>query len=488
MAKAMRQGDVIDMCVEYFPSFLRSRQEAQKLEAWRTGRQYEYSEDLNEDDRAFGQPFSPDKAAHSAEFENLRGLSSNMFAGLISTTIASLANMEGISKGNSGVKLSTWETFERNRWGSKQNAIHESATAHGVSYGIVIPGKDPLTGNKMSKMMGRSAIRMAGFYDNDDDEWSIFTIEAEPNQVKDPETGFIADGWSVRVFDAYVIHNLTCTSNGTERKEWKYLDHSTHGVPVPPVARLANRMDLDGNAVGEIEPVLPLLRRIDQGTFDRLIKQRFGAWQVRYIAGMAKPSKEDEENAQAMKLSMQDLLVSTSHETRFGVLPADPLDGQISVTDADLRILSAVAQIPPHHLLGLSSNLQAEALAAANEGLQRRGHAFRTNAAEFHEQMARLAAMMEGDMITAAAWDLQVQWRDVESRSLSQTADALTKLAEGLHIPVEMLWEKLPGWTDNDSTRAKQLIESGALNQILEQLAIEAGNNNPNPEPAGDTE
>lgn len=185
---------------------------------------------------------------------------------------------------------------------------------------------------------------------------------------------------------------------------------------------------------------------------------------------MAKPDSKTEAAAQRLKLSVEDLLISTSHETKFGVLPASPLKPQIEATDADLRLLAAITQTPPHHLLGLSSNLQAEALAAAESGLQRKSFDFRTNAGEFHEQMARLAAMAEGDMKTAAAFDLQVRWKDTESRSMTQAADSLGKLAVQLKVPVEMLWERIPGWTDDDVQRAKELVEDGSFERLVQEL------------------
>jgi hypothetical protein len=66
-----------------------------------------------------------------------------------------------------------------------------------------------------------------------------------------------------------------------------------------------------------------------------------------------------------------------------------------------------------------------------------------------------------GDAAAAKDFKSQVLWRDMESRSLSQAADALGKLADSLGVPVEMLWEKIPGWTQNDTTRAREIIEKG---------------------------
>ena len=474
----MEKGAVIEMAHTYFPSHLRSRREAQLLGAWMEGKQYQYSENLDADDTGYGRAYAPNKREVTDEYENLRSLSPNAFAGALVTAMAQLAHIEGISRPGVVGKLPVWETFRRNRWLSRQGAVHRGALGQAVAYGIVLPGEDPLTGSKMSRMLGKSATRMAAFYENDDEEWPVIAIEADPTLIKDPETPALSargtNGWAVKIYDAYVVHYLTCEGDGTEKKNWKYITHKKHGMPVPPVARCANRLDLDGNAVGEIEPVLPLLRRIDQDTFDRLINQRFGAWQVRYIAGMAKPTRETDARAQALKLSVADLLVSDNPETKFGTLPGGGLDAQISATDADLRLLSAVTQLPPHHLLGLSSNLQAEALAAATEGMQRRSFDFRTNAGEFHEQMARLCAMAEGDYVTAAAWDLRIRWRDEQSGSLNQAAQALGMLAQTLHVPIEMLWEKVPGWTDDDVQRAKELAEDGTLERLLQELVGEA--------------
>jgi hypothetical protein len=475
VAKYMSQGAVIEMAHTYFPSFLRSRNEALLLGAWSDGKQYDYSEDLDQDHPGYGRAYSPDKKGATEEYENLRGLSPNNFAGLIVTTMSQMAILEGISKAGVTGILPVWDTFRRNRWASKASAVHRGALGQATAYGVVLPGEDPLTGSAMSKMLGKSATKMAAFYDNDDDEWPVIAIEAEPvvlKQVGDLTiTGpGIKNGWAVKVYDSYVVHNLRVEGDGAEVKDWTYVDHQVHGMPVPPVARCANRLDLDGRATGEIEPVLPILRRIDQDLFDRLINQRFGAWQVRYIAGMAKPEKKSEQATQAMILRVSDLLVSTSDKTKFGTLPAGDIDNQIKATDADLRILSAIAQMAPHHLLGLSSNLQAEALAAATEGLQRRASSFRVNAGEFHEQMARLASMAQGDYQTAASMDLRVRWKDTESGSMSQAADALGKLSLQLGVPVEMLWERIPGWTDDDVQRAKELVESGSFEKLMREL------------------
>ena len=467
----MSKGSVIDMVHAYFPSHLRSRREAQVMGSWMRGLQYEASEtlDIDETDRAYGRAFSPDRRP-KREYENLRALSPNSFAGLMVRSMSQLAMIEGISRPGVSGTLPIWDTFRRNRWISRQTAIHEAALGQSVAYGVVIPGEDPLTGTKMARMLGKSPERMSAYYDEIDDEWPGLAIEAVKTYDVDESTGVrFWSGWAVTAWVDYVGHRLSCKGNGENLSDWTYIDHFEHSIPVTPVARCANWMDLDGNATSIIEPVLPILRRLDQDTFDRLINQRFGAWQVRYIAGMAKPKAGSVEE-EKIRLRVEDILVSENPETKFGTLPGGGIDPQIGATDHDLRLLSAISQLPPHHLLGLSSNLQAEALAAATEGMQRQSFNFRTGASEFHEQMARLASIVNGDPETAAAWDLRIRWRDNDSGSLNQAADALGKFATMLGVPVTMLWERIPGWTDDDVQRAKELVQDGAIEKLLQEL------------------
>ena len=462
----VKKGVILGLAREHWESYHRSRSKAILLDRWIRGEQYDADPD-DPQSRYHGKPYSPRES--SEEFENLESLTPTPWGGLIVTSLAQTLYVDGVRRSGAKENMQVWDAWQRNRWDSKQTAIHRAAIGLSTAYGLVLPGTDPLTGEKGAKMLARSPKKMAAWYDDDDDEWCQFAMEAEPFSVRD-SSGTIKYGWNVRLYDEVAVHFLVAHGDGMEDKDWEYVSYEPHPMKVPPVARLANRLDLDGKATGEIEPILPLLRRVDQDTFDRLIVQRFGAWKVRYIAGMAKPDNETQARMLALKLRVEDLLISGDHETKFGTLDATPIDGFLAASDADLRTLAAITQTPPHHLLGLSSNLQAEALAAAEAGLQRKSHDFRMNAGEFHEQMFRMVATVEGNREEARAFDMQVRWRDTESRSLVQAADALGKLAVQLKVPVEMLWEKIPGWTDGDTERAKELVESGALDAFLSEF------------------
>ena len=480
MAEAtMSKAAVLNMVHEHWPSHLASRQQAILTDKWIRGEQYDLRDDSDFDfetggawDAYSGSVFQPE--SRSEEHKDLESRTPTPWGGLVVTSLAQTAYVDGLRKAGSSDNLPFWQTWQSNHWDARQTSVHRTAIGLSTAYGVALPGKNPLTGDKMTKLIARSPKRMSAFYQDDQDDWPVFAVDATKTwKVSEMGLGRIQDGWFVEVHDAFVTHRISCKGDGRDLKDWTYIDNEAHGLPIPPVARCVNRLDLDGRATGEIEPILPMLRRIDQDMFDRLIVQRFGAWKVRYIAGMAKPSNQSQADIQAMRLRIEDLLISSDNQTKFGTLDATDLKGYIDVGDADLRMLAAITQTPPHHLLGLSSNLQAEALAAAESGLQRKSVDFKQNAGEFHENLARLDALIRGDKATAGAYDLQVRWRDTESRSLTQAADALGKLAVQLKVPVEMLWEKVPGWTDSDTERAKSLIETGSVEQLLADIQVE---------------
>ena len=460
----MSQSAVKGLCVEFFPDFLAQREKVLLLDKWMEGKQYDIT---NEDDLT-GRVNVPEGA--TKELADLAKLAPNNFASLLVTELVQTAYVEGVRLPGSEDNMEAWDVWQANRWDAKQIALHRAAIGHGLSYGVAVPALSRLTGAKTALMKGVSAKRMAAWYDDDDDEWPLHAIEALP--VKNAQFNAFTGDWTVRVYDEEAIYHLSCENNGREEKDWTFIEAESHGLQVPPVVRYANTLDLDGVATGVIEPVLPMLRRVDQTTYDRTIVQRFGAWKVRWIAGLAKPSTEMLANQQALELSMMDILISSSKDTKFGTLDASSTADYISGGDTDLRYLAAITQTPPHHLLGLSDNLQAEALETAEKGLHRKSQDFKTLAGESHEQMFRLIAMIMGNTQEANATGMKVRWRDTEARSLVQTANALTLLASGLGIPSQMLWEKLPGWDDADSERAKRLIESGdAIDQILAEIA-----------------
>lgn len=390
-----------------------------------------------------GEPDTPVMPRRpTREFKELQARSVTPWLNLVVTAVAQSLYVEGYRPANASENVAgPWSIWQANALDARQIAVHRGALAHGLSYVTVLPG-DPVP-----VIRGVSARKMVTVYqDPAEDEWPMYALRGDP---------LGAGKWRWRLYDDRRVWTFDGDAGAAT-----YVTFEEHNVGEVPVVRFANVLDLDGRAGGEVEPFIPLAGRIDQDTFDRLVVQRYAAWVVRYIAGMAEPEgTDDEKRAASLRLTAADLLVSEDKETKFGTLSATPLEGFVKARDADIRDLAAASQTPPHHLLGEVANLSAEALAAAEAGLSRkveeRKHAF----GESWEQVLRLGAFEAGDDEAATDTAAQVSWRDMESRSLAQVADALGKIATQLRVPVQALWERIPGVTQIDIERWRQLAQ-----------------------------
>jgi hypothetical protein len=391
----------------------------------------------------------------SREYLELADRTPTPWLSLVVTAVAQALYVEGYRSPSTDAEAGNepaWECWQANGMDARQIQIHRAALAHGLSYAIVGPGEIPQTGEKMPRVRGMSARKMLAVYEDPvEDEWPVYALRGD-------NIGADGDPTVVKLYDASAVYSL-------RRREGQSLaidgpvGVEKHGAGVTPVVRYANMLDLDGRASGEVEPHIWMAARIDQDTFDRLVVQRFGAWLVRYGTGLVEPETDAEKRAAKLRLSVEDFLVSDSTDTKFGTLPATPLDGFIKAREADIRDLAAASQTTVHHLTGEMVNLSAEALAAAeaqhNRKVTERKHTF----GESHEQLLRICEHLRGNADGAADFKSQVRWADIESRSLAQAADALGKMATMLNVPVELLWEKIPGWTDQDVKRARELFQ-----------------------------
>ena len=440
---AMRKRNVEEMAEEFWPEFDRQRRMAEILDKW--------VEVKNE------QPSMPQNRT-TEEYRTLQEVAKTPWARLVVTEVAQSLFVEGYRHGNDAENSPVWDKiWQPNGNDARQIGVHRGALNHGVSYVSVIPGVAPFGGEKLSITRGISARKGIALFRDDpldpEDEWPLLFIHVD--QIRDSQTHGIVE--RMRIIDEEMIYTVDYDREDSER--FTFVSEQRHGTGVVPVIRFANMLDLEGASMGEIEPVLPLLRRIDQDAFDRLIVQRYQSWQIRTVTGMEKPSTKDQAAAEAMKMRVNDLLIAENENARFGTLPVTPMDGLIGARDSDIRDLAAVTQTPPHHLLGLSPNVSAEGLVEAQASLMRKIEERKESFGDSWERVLRLAAHQMGMASEAADFSAEIRWRDTESRSLNQVADSLGKMAKLLGVPVQMLWERIPDWSDQDTERAMQLLQ-----------------------------
>lgn len=430
------------------------------LEKWRTER--------DELDRVDGwlrwdhdKPHRPDHA--TAEYKELSARAQAPWGDLIVSSVSQTLYVDGYRRPKAPDDSSGWDVWQANGMDARQVAIFRASLGYGVAYGTVLPGKT-LAGEPMPQMRGVSPREMIAVYDDPAwDDWPVYALRVRRKGA----------GYDLDLFDDTYRHRLRLSDLFSRPT---YVGAEAHGAGVTPVVRYANRLDLEGRLTGEVEPFIPLLGRIDQTVFDRLVVQRFGAWIVRTIAGMSVTSTAEAAGstteAVKMRLRAEDFLTAEDPDTRFGSLPATPLDGYIKAREADLHDLAAVSQTPAFEILGQMANLSAEALAAAKSSQTAKSDERKRTLGEAAEQHIRLACHLAGRADAAGDFLAQVRWADTSIRSLSQAADAYSKMVEGLRLPPEILWPKIPGLTQQDIDEAKKIVENaGGMDALIRSIA-----------------
>ncbi|MFE2988633.1 phage portal protein [Streptomyces sp. NPDC059262] len=362
-----------------------------------------------------------------------------------------------------------WEHWQRSRLDARQTAIYKGALAYGHSFTLT----ERVKGAVLTK--GLSALRTAALYEdpaNDDTPYAALSVTAWP---------YSESAGTARMWDGTHEYAVSFLSLDDEEGV-KLAAGKRHGASECPVTRFAASVDLEGRTVGVVEPMVPLQNRINQTIFDLLLAQSYGSTKVRTVTGMAPPVQRDPETGEVVydeqgnpiplpiNHNAKRFLFAEDPDVKFGSLDETPLGGFIDSIDMSIRHLSAVAQVPPHHLLGQIANLSAEALQAAETALSRKIQEFRTLFGEAWERVFRFAAELGG---AAGVDDFkgEVIWRDMEQRSLAQAADALGKLREQLGIPAKGLWKRVPNVTQTELDEWDDLAdEEDSVGQLATAL------------------
>lgn len=392
---------------------------------------------------------------------------------------------------------SAWTHWQRSRMDARQAAVYRGALGFGHSFVLTEKTKKGV----MSK--GLSAKRTAALYEdpaNDETPYAALTIVSRPKG----KTLGKARMWDGKFEYAVTYEDLS------DPETVRVGAGKRHGASECPVTRFAASVDLDGRTVGVIEPMIALQNRINQTIFDLLVAQTYTSHEVRYATGMAPPMQMemiDENGAVVTDPSLavdsrprldgsgnpvpaqinhnaRRFLFAEDPDVKFGSLPAGPINSLIDSVDMSIRHLAAVSQTPPHHLLGQIANLSAEALLAAETALSRKIAEFRSLFGEAWERVFRLAAELEGEVGAADDFAGEVQWRDMESRSLAQAADALGKLADQLGIPKRGLWKRVPGVTQTEYEDWEQMAEDDDSEAKLANALTRATPSSITPAPA----
>lgn len=363
----------------------------------------------------------------SPEKRVLADLSRTPLLRLIVEEAAQQMIYEGVSSQRSEDTTDLWMPWERNGLPSREGALYEAALGYGLAYGTALPGD---LGAVLRFRSPRDLY--CAYADPVDDEWPLYGLLT----IKQPKSTF-----HYRLIDESSVHYVSQNETG----QLQYIEEREHGVGVPPIVRYANHLDLEGRAPGEVDKFKGVAARFEKTTNDRMLIQHHNSWRVKTATGLEEPGSTEESDRVKALLRHGDILTGGEGVT-FGSLPETTLDSTLKAGEADRDTLSAISQTPVWVFNGGQLvNLAADALSEARSMSRQKVNGKKRGMGRSHAQLLRLAAHIEGRRGDAEDFTLRGIWADVEARSMAQAADALGKIAVQLRVPVEKLWDMIPG-------------------------------------------
>lgn len=427
--------------------------------------------------------YSPKRT--TAEYKQLVEMSKVNILPLVISAFAQNLFAEGYRGKRAKDNKQAWGRWQDQRMDQRQALLYRAALGYGLGYATVLRKKG---GGAL--ITPYSPRELTAVYDDPvNDEWPVYALAcsegfdaATRRRVVrlDLLDGADGKGWKYRF--------TRPASEDGARLEFDPKESGAHGLPVTPVVRWVNAgQDLDSGPVSEVEPLFELQDQLDNTTYGLLIAQQFAAFRQRWVSGMTIEEDASGAPVEPFRAGVDRMFQAESPDAKFGEFGATELKQYLDSRQSTLSLIAITAQISPTALVlsdGTIANLSADALAALESNQQRKQAAMKTSFGESNEQLLRLASAADDDMKGWEDRSSQIVWRDTESRSLAQAADALNKLAT-LDIPPRALWDLLLDWLPNLSQQDLERWEAYAeveMKRAAEEAANAPGTEVP-PEP-----
>ncbi|UJB43596.1 phage portal protein [Streptomyces sp. A1-5] len=423
-------------------------------------------------------PYMPKRA--EAEFRKLVARSVENWLPLIVSVIAQNLRVEGYRSADNPDDLEAWRYWSANQLDARQNAVHRAALTFGRGYVAVTPGDE---GPAIRPV---SPLSVTGVAADPDAEWLDGAVRFLGRTKRD---GKSFERW--QVWDDYAITDVLTPDGEHERADkWITGSPEPHGLSRCPIVAFRNRWGDAPNTLphelGEVAPLIPIQDRLNETTLNAKIAESYSAFRQRWASGISIPrDPKTGQPVETFRAAVDRLWMVENKDVRFGEFEQTDLSGYLASREAAIKSMSAIAQVPPHFLLGGMVNISADALTAAESGLSRRVHERQMMFGEAWEQTLRLAAEADGRDAAAGDTSARIIWHDAEARSLSATVDALGKLSQLLGVPAEALWERVPGVTAFDVQAWRRAKTQDATANLAAQLLMGQHTSEATPEDGG---
>src|SRR5262245_26730411 len=415
------------------------------------------------------QPDPVVERKYSDQFRLLLELARTPWARLVVDTVAERLHVQGFRTADGvQVEQQAWDLFTESALNADEWLVYTEALISGTGYlsvsseGLAAPESvfevthEPVPGNR------RSVAAALKLYPTD---WAGVGWATD---LMRPEATY---RWSLMLPEQLRPDEGLFPIDGTDNpSELPWDEGEPFATPNPlgevPMVPFENRATVIGGGVSELEDCVPILRRIDKLTLDKMLSSDVAAFKQKWATGLEVPrDPETGKPIEQYKAAVDRLWVNENPEGRFGSFDATDLGQYLKAIDAEIAALAAISRVPSHYLLqqNLANPPSAESLVAAESGLvaKVRERQRRFGEAWEHAIELCLAIATEAEQVS-----LEVVWQDAEMRNPAQVADAAVKL-QTIGVPQRALWQyvgaspqQLTEWTIEAA--AAQLIAAAA--------------------------
>lgn len=375
----------------------------------------------------------------SKAYRLLMDLSSSNWPGLIVGAAEERLEVLGVRFGDKPADDDAWTIWQANALDAEASMLHDSVLTTGRAYAIV-------WGDGSANPQPRITLEHA----------SMCLVEYEPGPTR-MRRGALrrwqdGDRWLANVYKPEAIYKfqsmkgLANDAKPEKIEQWEPRQDPgdnawplTNPLGVVPVVEFAVNRTLEpapfGTGLGDFATNLRHIDRINYKVFSGLVALTWSGFPIRYLIGDPILYEKDEQGQDRKdapippaKALADAFLQLENPDAKVGQLPEADISNYSP--DQDIEHLAALTKTPANYLLGKMVNVSADALRAAEAGLISKVRRHHRSLGEAWEETLRLAFRVRspGDP-RGKDLSAQVIWKDPESRSMAERADAAAKLA-----------------------------------------------------------
>lgn len=394
-------------------------------------------------------------------YRTLMSMTDSDWPKLIVDSVEERLEVQGVRFGNKKADDEAWEMWQENGLDAESSVLHDSALTDGRAYAIVWSDES----DENPEITLEHASLCAVEYDRGTQRRRKAAIRR----------WYEGNRWYATLYTPEKLYKFQSNGEGKDLPreggaDWESrqqdLDNPLGEVPVVEFAvNRTLRPSPFGTACGEFEPNLRHVDRIHYKIFCGLVALTWSGFPLRALIGDPILRDDDGNPIKPFDAIQSSIVQLENPDAKLIQLPEARIDNYSP--EMDIKHLAALTKTPAHYLLGEMVNLSADAIRAAEAGLISKVRRHHRSLGEAWEDVIRLAfRVRDPDDPRGTDPKAQIIWKDPESRSLAERADAATKLAS-INMPWQVIGSYVLGMTPQEISQADAQRGSDVLSAFL---------------------